>query len=290
VLAPTALHAQELEPRAYTNLPVGLNFLVVGVAHSDGGLATDPSLPLEDAQLKINTGVLAYARSLDLWGESGRFDVSIPYSTLAGTALAEGMPASRNVSGVGDPRFRLSVNLYGAPSLPPAQFAAFRPDLVIGTSLQVTAPGPQYEPSKLINLGTNRWSAKPDIGMSKAFGELTLDFTAGVTFQSRNDDYFGGNTLQQAPIFSFQTNASYNFSGGIWAALGVTLYRGGRSTLNGTQKNDELDNSRTGLTVAIPIDRRDSIKFNASTGISTRTGTNFNTVALAWQYRWGAGL
>jgi hypothetical protein len=290
VLAPTALHAQELEPRAYTNLPVGLNFLVVGVAHSDGGLATDPSLPLEDAQLKINTGVLAYARSLDLWGESGRFDVSIPYSTLAGTALAEGMPASRNVSGVGDPRFRLSVNLYGAPSLPPAQFAAFRPDLVIGTSLQVTAPGPQYEPSKLINLGTNRWSAKPDIGMSKAFGELTLDFTAGVTFQSRNDDYFGGNTLQQAPIFSFQTNASYNFSGGIWAALGVTFYRGGRSTLNGTQKNDELDNSRTGLTVAIPIDRRDSIKFNASTGISTRTGTNFNTVALAWQYRWGAGL
>ena len=96
--------------------------------------------------------------------------------------------------------------------------------------------------------------------------------------------------MQQAPIFSFQTNASYNFSGGIWAALGVTLYRGGRSTLNGTQKNDELDNSRTGLTVAIPIDRRDSIKFNASTGISTRTGTNFNTVALAWQYRWGAGL
>ena len=44
VLAPAA-HAQELEPRAYSNLPMGLNFLATGSAHSKGGLSTDPSLP-----------------------------------------------------------------------------------------------------------------------------------------------------------------------------------------------------------------------------------------------------
>jgi hypothetical protein len=51
-----------------------------------------------------------------------------------------------------------------------------------------------------------------------------------------------------------------------------------------------LSNSRLGLTVAVPIDRYYSIKFNASSGISTRTGTNFNTAGLVLQYRWGAGL
>jgi hypothetical protein len=45
-----------------------------------------------------------------------------------------------------------------------------------------------------------------------------------------------------------------------------------------------------GLTVAVPIDRYYSIKFNASSGISTRTGTSFDTVGLVLQYRWGAGL
>ena len=59
LLASTATVAQELEPRAYANLPIGLNFLALGYAYSRGGLATDPSLPVEDAQLKINSGLLA---------------------------------------------------------------------------------------------------------------------------------------------------------------------------------------------------------------------------------------
>src|SRR6478609_7011644 len=70
--------AQELEPRAYSNLPIGLNFLALAYAHSKGGLSTDPALPVEDAHLKIDTGVLAYVRSLDLWGRSGKLDVILP--------------------------------------------------------------------------------------------------------------------------------------------------------------------------------------------------------------------
>ena len=285
-----AIQAQQLEPKTYANLPVGLNFLVLGYGHSQGGLSTDPSLPLDDAHLNIDTGIVAYARSLDLWGQSGKLDLSLPYSKLAGSAVVAGTPSERHVAGFGDPRVRLSLNLYGAPSLPLALFAGFRPDLVIGTSIQITAPGAQYDPSKLVNLGTNRWSVKPDLGLSKAFGPLTLDLTAGVTFQSKNDDYFGGHVQQQAPIYSFQSNISYNFSRGIWAAFGVTYYRGGRTTVDDAQKHDDLSNSRAGLTLSVPIDRHQSVKLNASTGISTRTGTNFNTASVAWQYGWGTGL
>ena len=290
LLVAAAAQAQQLEPRAYTNLPVGLNFLVAGYAHSEGGLATDPSLPVDDAHLRIHTGVLAYARSLDLWGQSGKFDVILPYSQLSGSALVAGQPRERHVSGFGDPAFRFSLNFYGAPALPLSSFAAYRPDLVAGASVQLTAPAGQYDPGKAINLGTNRWSLKPDIGLSKSFGALTLDLTAAVTFYSRNDDYFGGQSLEQAPIYSMQSNLSYTFAGGVWAALGATWYSGGRTTVNGVRKDDALDNSRFGLTIAIPVDRRNSIKLNASSGISTRTGTSFDTLGVAWQYRWGAGL
>ncbi|HSC65098.1 MAG TPA: transporter, partial [Caldimonas sp.] len=57
-----AAGAQELEPRAYSNLPMGLNFVGAGYLHSQGGLATDPSVPLTDAHLKIDTAVFAYVR------------------------------------------------------------------------------------------------------------------------------------------------------------------------------------------------------------------------------------
>jgi len=65
LLWPGAAPAQELEPRAYSNLPTGLNFLAIGYAYSKGGLATDPSLPVDDAHFKINTGLLAYVHSID---------------------------------------------------------------------------------------------------------------------------------------------------------------------------------------------------------------------------------
>lgn len=283
-------HAQELEPRAYSNLPMGLNFLAAGYAHSQGGLSTDPSLPLTDAHLKIDTGVVAYVRGIDLWGNSGKFDVIAPYSHLSGTALVAGQPRERVVSGAGDPRFRLSVNFYGAPALTLNEYRSYRPDLVIGASVQVTPPWGQYDPSRAVNLGTHRWSIKPDIGFSKAFAPFTVDLTAGVTLFSRNDDYFGGQVLDQAPLYSAQVNLSHDFGRGIWAALGATFYRGGRTTVDDAAKDNALSNSRLGLTVAVPIDRYCAIKFNASSGISTRTGTNFDTVGAVLQYRWGAGL
>ena len=289
VFAP-ATHAQELEPRAYSNLPMGLNFLAAGYAHSKGGLSTDPSLPLTDAHLRIDTGVVAYVRGINLWGSSGKFDVIVPYSHLSGTALVAGQPLERDISGASDPRFRLSVNFYGAPALTLRDYPAYKQDLVIGASVQVTPPWGQYDPSRVVNLGTNRWSIKPDVGFSKSFAPFTIDLTAGVTVFSRNDDYFGGQALDQAPIYSVQTNVSYDFAGGIWAALGATFYRGGRTTLNDTPKDNALSNARMGLTIAVPIDRYYAVKFNASSGISTRTGTNFDTVGLVLQYRWGAGL
>jgi hypothetical protein len=290
LLAPMGAQAQEMEPRAYSNAPVGLNFFIAAYAHSEGGLSTDPSLPVQDAQLKIHTGVLAYARSLDLWGLSGKVDVIVPFSRLSGSALVAGQVAQREASGFGDPRLRVSVNLYGAPALPMREFAAYQQDLVVGASIQVSAPGGQYDSARAVNLATNRWAVKPDIGLSKTLGAFTVDVTAGVIFYGDNDDYFGGKRLEQAPIYSAQANLSYALSGGAWVALGATYYQGGRTTVNGARGDDALGNSRIGATLALPVDRNQSIKFNASRGVTTRVGTRFNTVGLAWQYRWGAGL
>jgi hypothetical protein len=282
--------AQDLEPRAYLNTPVGLNFLLAGYGYTDGGVATDPALPLQNAHLQIHSTVLAYARALNVWGTSGKVDVVVPYAWLSGSADVMGQPRESEVSGFADPRFRFSVNLYGAPALSLQEFVNYRQNLIIGASLQVSAPLGQYDADKLVNIGTNRWSCKPELGISKAVGPLTLELTTGVTLYTDNHDFFGGKTRAQAPIYSVQGHVSYSLGAGIWAALDGTYYTGGRTTVDGVEGNDLQNNTRLGVTIALPVNRHTSVKLSGRTGVSTRTGSDFDAVGIVVQYRWGAGL
>ncbi len=283
----SSLHGQDLEPRAYSNIPVRMNFLLAGYAYSSGGVLFDPAVPLENANIKIHGTVLAYARSFGFAGMSGKMDVIMPYVWLSGSAENNGMPVYRDVSGLGDPRFRVSVNFIGAPPLSRAEFKDYRQNLVIGASIQVFVPLGQYDATKLVNIGTNRYSFKPEIGISKKFGPLFLELAAGVTFYTVNYDFFNGKTRSQAPIGSIQGHVSYGFKRGIWAALDGTYYWGGRTTLEGVEGNDLQKNSRLGFTFAVPLNIHNTLKFHLSTGVSTRTGSDFDAVGLVWQYRWG---
>ena len=281
--------AVDLEPRAYSNTPVGLNFLLAGLGYSEGGLSTG-ALPIQDAQLKITTETLAYARTLDIGGNSAKFDLVVPFAGLSGTALVAGEPQERIVSGMLDPRMRLSVNFYGSPALSMQEFGADRQDLIIGGSVQVAAPLGQYDPSRLINLGNHRWFIKPEMGISKAFGALTLELSEAVSFFTTNDNYFGGQTLEQAPVSSTQVHLVYDFGHGAWGALDATYDYGGQTTVSGVAGDNKQENSRAGLTLALPVDRNNSIKFYFSSGVSTRTGSDYKLGGLFWQYRWGGGL
>jgi hypothetical protein len=284
------IHASEIEPRSYVNTPVGINFLLAGYAYTDGGLSTQASSPIKDAQLTMNTGVLAYARTLDVWGKSGKFDAILPYSGLSGSALFMGQPRERNVSGFHDPLFRFSVNFFGAPALSLQEFANYQQDVIIGASVQVSAPLGQYDKEKLVNLGNNRWFVKPDMGISKAWGAFVLELSAGAYFFTNNDDYFGGRTLKQDPLLTTQVHASYNIGRGVWAALSWTYDYGGRTTVDGVTSDDFHSNSRLGATLALPVNRNNSIKLFGSTSLHTSAGTGFDLVGILWQYRWGGGL
>jgi len=288
VIAPA--HAQDIEPRAYSNAPVGVNFLIAGYAYTRGGLAFDTTLPLTNPNLRTSSTVVSYATVLDLWGKSAKLDVVAPYTWLSGSADYKGEPVERIVDGLSNPAFRLSVNLYGAPALTLKEFADWEQDVIVGVSLRVSPPLGQYDESRLVNIGTNRWSFKPEVGVSKAVGPWTLEIAAAAMFFTDNDDFFGGNALSQEPIYSLQGHLVYGFRSGIWVSVDATYFAGGRTTFNGDQNNDLQQNWRFGATVAVPVDKANSVKFYVSTGLSARTGNEYDLVGVAWQYRWGGGL
>ena len=288
---PAPLASQELEPRAYSISPVKTNFVVLSNAYAAGDLTFDPSLPVEEASANINTMVAGYFRSMNVLGRSGNVTVVVPYSfgTVQGLLAGEYTQVSR--SGLRDPSVRFAVNLYGAPAMHLKEFASWNKKTVIGASVVVVAPLGQYDTAKLVNIGSNRWSFKPELGWSRRFGRWVVDAYGGVWLFTDNKTFYpGARTRSQAPIVSTQFHLSYNIRPRLWAGADANFYSGGRTSIDGIPNQDLQRNSRFGGTISVPLTRRQSFKVSYSTGAYTTIGADFQAVAVGWQYFWGPGL
>ena len=248
IVAPVrSVYPQALEPRSYVNTPVGINFLLAGYSYTQGNVAFEASSPITDAKVHVSSGVLAYARSLDLWGLSGKFAVALPIAKVSGSAKLAGEERERIVTGLGDPIVRLSVNFYGAPALSMDEYPTYQQDIIVGASLQVSPPLGQYDPTRLLNVGTNRWSIRPELGVSKAWGPVILELIPAVTFFTDNNNFLRGQTFAQAPVYSVQGHLIYEFFPALWGALDAIYYGGGRTTTeesDGTRGASEEERSR----------------------------------------------
>lgn len=282
--------AQSLEPRAYANAPIGLNFLLVGYQNSSGALLFDTSLPITDAKAEIDIGLLGYVHTLEVAGNSAKVGMILPYAALSASGSINGDFRTRDVDGLADPTFIFAINFFGAPALALNDFKNYQQDTIVGFTFKTSIPLGQYDSEKIINIGTNRWSFEPGFGISRALGKWTLEASAAATFYTDNNDFFNGKKRQQDNIYSTQLHVTYSLPRNIWLAVSTTYYTGGRTTVDGLTKNDLQQNWRTGITLALPISRYHSIKLYGSNGVSTRTGSNYDLLGIAWQYRWGGGL
>jgi hypothetical protein len=230
-----------------------------------------------------------------LFGRSANIVASLPYGvgTFRGTAFGAEQHLYR--SGLLDSAFRFSVNLKGGPAMPPQKFAKWKQRVLLGASLKVVAPTGQYDPTKLINWGANRWAFKPEFGYSERWGgKWVLDgyfgvwfFTTNQDFWSRNIYYAGTRSQSQNPIGALEGHLSYDFKPRLWASLDGNFWFGGSTSVNGVQNPfTRAANSRIGGTVAVPITKHQSLKFSYSDGTYIRFGGNYQNVSAAWQYSW----
>lgn len=278
--------AQEMEPRSYAPAPTGLNFLTATVGQSSGGISVDPSLPLDDVEATLNSAALGYLRTFGLFGRTANLGVVVPYTwgTVSGELLEERHSVRR--SGLADTRLRLAVNLVGGPALGPREFAAQPRSTGLGASLTVVVPTGEYDPGKLVNLGSNRWAAKTEIGLYQPVGAWSFEVAGGAWFFGDNDDFFGGQHKEQNPVTSAQAHASYTFRRNLWVAADLTYYAGGRTTTDGVRSADLQRSTRVGMTASLPVSGLYSVKLALSEGVKTRIGADFTTYALTLQRTW----
>ncbi len=281
------LEAQELEPRQLSNIPVGMNYLLLGYGFASGNILLDSSLPIEDLNANLHTGIGAYVRTIDFFGLSGKIDVIVPYANGDWTGLLEGQDTSTARSGLGDPRIRLSFNFSGAPALSLSEFKNYKQETVFGAALQIIAPLGQYDPTKLINLGSNRWTFRPQIGFSRTFDQWLFEAYISAWFFTVNSDFYNKNELRQDPLFAGKVHLIYTFKNKMWLALDAGYGLGGRTFINGEKRETRISTLRLGLDWAVPFAEQHTLKLSYISGVRLERGPDFDALTLIYQYRWG---
>ncbi len=288
------LGAQDLTPRAFVITPVHSNAVTLSNIFNDGNLRFEGTVPITGATGRLNLPAVSLYHSFSLFGRSANVVATLPYGvgTFKGTVVGAEIEAHR--SGLLDSVFRFSVNLAGAPAMTLSEMRQWRQKSLVGLSLRVVAPTGQYDPTKLVNLGGNRWAFKPELGYSGRFGHWVVDAYAALWFFTRNPEFFSRNQYfpgtqdqTQDPIAAFETHLSYDVRPRFWVSLDGNFWYGGRTSLNGVENEATLQkSSRIGITASFPITRHQTIKVGFADGAYVRFGGDYRIASLAWQYSW----
>jgi hypothetical protein len=278
---------QEIEPRSYAVVPTGLHAMALSYTFSSGNVITAESSPIQNLDVTNNVFNLGYVRTYTLFNKLARLAVSVPFGFLNGSAKFQGIDTAGSRTGFYDGRIKFGVNLFGSPALAPQDFQKFQEQTVFGASVVISVPIGQYYPSKLINLGSNRWGFKPELGLSHREGRLFYEIYSGVWFYTKNTDFFKSYVQQENSLFTFQAHIDYTFKHGKYLALNGGYADGGETSLNGVEQHDEDQNWRLGATFSAPIfNKHQSIKAMVNTGIATKAGQNYTALTIVYQYTW----
>ena len=280
--------AQELEPRKYSNLPVGTNVLAAGYAWSNGNVLLDPALPIENLDANIQVGFVTFVHSFGLLARNAKLAIMIPWSNGDWSGSLEGDFENQKTSGLGDAHVGLEWILVGAPALDAAQFGSHVPGLSVGASLRLSLPTGRYNSADLLNLGSNRYTLRTELGIANSQGRWTWEALGAIWFFTDNGDFLEGSTLSQRPLYVGKADVVYSFRrAGMWASFGVGFGEGGQTRVDGVARNTQQNNWRFSAAFAYPVGGGHALRLTYTTGITRKAGSDFDTIALAYQYAWG---
>ena len=272
--------AENLEPRRWSHLPIDTNFAGTGYAYTEADIGLDPVLRIEDVQMEMHSWAAKYIRTFELFDKTARIGLMQAYQEGRWSGILDGVPKTVNRSGWSDTLLRFAINLYGAPPLQGKEYVAYRAatevETIVGAGLSVQLPTGEYMDDKLINLGTNRFTFRPQFGIVHTRGKWSMEATGTVALYSDNSEFFNGRKLEQDPLYIIQGHLIYTFRPGLWAGASAGYDYGGRSTVDGTKKDDRKENLAWAFSFGFPVTRHLGVKV-AYIGTRTQKSVGFDS-------------
>jgi hypothetical protein len=208
----------------------------------------------------------SYAVSLVGGSVDVAVDASSPISPTPGLAYSE------SASGYADPSLMLTVNLIGAPPIKTNfDVIDYEPTWTLDVSTMLSLPVGEYDDSKLVNLGQNRWLGRVALPFNYHFGVFTpgyrksFEVTPSVWIFAENDDFMG-QKLENDPIFQVEAHLTNDFTPHFYGSIDLLYRKGFQSELDGVEMGGELDLGNLGFT----------LNYEATDNLNIRTGFSSN--------------
>ena len=285
------LYAQFTDPRYYGNSPVGVNQMELDYAYGRANASIDTSLIVAGAKLNLNQGTVRYTRYFSLFNRTAWAQALVPIAGLDGSVT--GTNIGRSVNGAGDSSYELVMLLRGGPALPVGQFAHYKQTTSVGVSITVTAPTGLYNADRLLNLGSDRWSFKPEIGLSHPFGpqqRWVVDAYANASFFTDNTSYQGAEILRQQALPGLEGHISYAFTPKLWAAFDTRYSFRGDTYVNGVNQDNGQQNLILGSEMNISLNPRNVLVLVFAKALVHQNGPAYTGASVRYVYSWGKGL
>jgi hypothetical protein len=284
------LYAQFTEAHNYDNTPIGVNQFELAYAYAHANASIDTSLVVQGAKFNLNQGSISYARYFGFVHRLVWVEATVPLAGLGGSV--SGTTVQGSTTGVGDSSYSLAMLLKGGPALSVEQFADYKPTATVGISLSMSAPTGQYNPNQLLNLGSGRWSFKPEIALSHPFGpeqKWQLDAYANTCFFTDNTSYHGTEILRQQPLPGIEGHISYSLSNSLWVSFDTRYSFRGSTLVNGENQNNAQQNFILGSEVNVSLNRRSWLVFEFDKALVHTNGPALTGFAVRYNFTWGKG-
>ena len=280
--------AQFTDAHNYDNTPAGINQIELSYSYVHSNASIDSSLVIAGAKLNLDQGTISYTRYFGVakrltWASAG-----VPIAGLSGEVTGTSIKGS--VAGAGDSSYQVGALLRGGPALSISQFESYKPATILGASLTITAPTGLYDATKILNLGADRWSFKPEVALSHQFGseqKWQVDAYGNAYFYTQNTSYHGREILRQEPLPGFEGHISYAVNEKLWVSLDTRYSFRGSTLVNGAPQDNSQQNFVLGSEMSISLNARNSLTFEFAEALVHRNGPALSGFSVKYDFTWG---
>ena len=281
---------QFTDPHTYDNTAVGTNQLELSYTYAHANSSIDTSLIVAGAKLNVDQGIVDYSRYFGLFHRMMWVEASVPIAGLEGSV--SGTTINGSVTGTGDSSYVLGALLVGGPALNIKQFESYQPTTTLGLSLTFTAPTGTYHADKILNLGSDRWSFKPELGLAHPFGpdhKWEVEGYANAYFYTDNTSYHGREILRQQSLPGIEGHLSYNFNDRIWASIDSRYSFRGTTFVNGVDQDNGQRNFTLGSEMNLSLNSKNALVFVFAKALVHENGPEVTGFSVKYDFTWGKG-
>ena len=284
---PGKASAQFNDARAYDNTPVGVSQLELNYAYASSNASLDPSLAIAGANLNLNQGTIGYTHYFGVFHRLTWVEAAVPLADLGGSIAGTNVQGS--IAGAGDSSYQIAMLLKGGQALTVEQFENYKAVTSLGLSLTITAPTGLYDSSKILNLGSDRWSFKPEIALSCPLGrdqKWEFDAYGNASFYTGNTSYHGKGILRQEALPGLEGHISYSFNDRVWLSLDTRYSFRGTTYVDGVSQNNAQQNFVLGNELNISLSSQNSLTFVFAKAIVHQNGPSATGFSIKYDYTW----